>query len=289
MGSLNKVRINMKTSRFALFSLCWLCIAPSWAAGSPPLTIGLLPTLSPRVLLANYQPVRVYLERELKRPIEMRTAVDFSSFHRATMAGDYDLILTAPHLARLAQIEGRFKPLTTYTATNRAVLIMAKDRPVRALSEVRGKSVAVFDEHALVVLQGLRWLAERGLKANLDFRVLEPHSHNSVAHSVLSGESVLGITAPAGVRQWTDEYREKLAVYAELPEQIAIIWMVPPGMEAKLTRQIQSALLHLADSPEGKQFFEKTGYKGMREVDEKEMRKLDSYAKEISVLLREQP
>lgn len=288
MGQLSQ-GVNMNILRLLALVLGLAHGAAGWAAGPSPLKVGLLPTLSPRALLTNYQPVRTHLERELKRPVEMSTAVDFSAFHRATMAGDYDLVLTAPHLARLAQIEGKFKPLTTYATTNRAVFIMAKDRPVRSVAEVRGKGVAVFDHHAMVVLQGLRWLSEHGLKANLDFKLLEPHSHNSVAHSVLSGESVLGITAPAGIKQWTDEYREKLDVYAELPEQIAVTWVAHPRLAAKSVQQIRTALLRLSDSPEGKQFFEKTGYKGMREISDKEMRTLDGYAKEISVLLREQP
>lgn len=279
----------MKILRFLSFALCLTYSASGLAAAPAPLKVGLLPTLSPRVLLANYQPVRAHLERELKRPVEMSTAVDFRAFHQATMAGDYDLILTASHLARLAQIEGGFRPLPTYASTNRAVLIMAKDRPVRSISEVRGKSVAVFDRHALVVLQGLRWLAERGLKANLDYRVLETPSHNSVAHAVLSGESVLGITAPAGIKQWTDEFREKLEAYAELPEQLALTWIAHPRVAAQSVEQIRAALLRLADSSEGKEFFEKTGYKGMRAITDKEMRTLDGYAKEVSVLLREQP
>ena len=279
----------MNMLRVLLLGLCLTYGGAAMAAETAPLKLGLLPTLSPRALLANYQPVRLYLERELRRPVELSTAVDFRAFHRATMAGDYDLVLTAPHLARLAQIEGKFEPMATYTATNRAVLVMAKERPLRSASDVRGKCVAIFDEHALVVLQGLRWLSERGLKPDLDFRVLETHSHNSVAHSVLSGECVLGITAPSGIKQWTEEDSRRLEVFAELAEQQAVTWMAHPRLGGNSIKRIRNALLKLGDSPEGKQFFASTGYKGMRTVSTRDMRQLDSYAKEVGTLLRGSP
>ncbi|MBI5937909.1 MAG: phosphate/phosphite/phosphonate ABC transporter substrate-binding protein [Betaproteobacteria bacterium] len=279
----------MKTLRLWLFGFCLSVGGLAMAAETAPLKLGLLPTLSPRTLLANYQPLRLYLERELKRPVELATAVDFKAFHQATMAGDYDLVLTAPHLARLAQIEGKFKPVATYAATNRAVLIMAKDRPLRAASDVRGKCVAVFDEHALVVMQGLRWLAQRGVKPNLDFRMLETRSHNSVAHSVQSGECVLGITAPGGVKQWSDESREKLAVFTELEEQQAVTWIAHPRLGNKSIERLRGVLLAFGESPEGGPFFANTGYQGMRAVSERDMRKMDVYAKEVGALLRGTP
>lgn len=270
----------------------WICLcfaSQGWAAELAPLKLGLLPTLSPRALLANYQPVRLHLERELKRPVELSTAVDFEAFHRATMAGDFDLVLTAAHLARLAEIEGKAKPVATYAATNRAVLIMAKDKPLRSVSELRGKCVAIFDEHALVVLQGLRWLAEQGLKPNLDFRVLETRSHNSVAHSVATGECPLGITAPAGIKQWSGEYQQKLGLFAELPEQLAVTWVANPRLGDKAIGQLRTALLKLNDSPEGRRFFENTGYKGIRAVTAQDMQGMDAYAREIGNLLRGRP
>ena len=278
-----------KISRRLLLVWCLVGSVSGLAASPPPLKLGVLPTLSPRTLFGNYQPLRAYLEQSLKRPVEMSTAVDFKAFHRATMAGDYDVVVTAPHLGRLAQIEAGFRPVATYAATNRALLIMAKDKPLHSAAEVRGKSVAVFDPHALVVLQGLHWLAERGLKPNVDFKVLETPSHNSVAHSVQSGESVLGITAPAGVRQWPEEFRERLAIYAELPEQQGVTWMAHPRLGAAYAKRVQAALLAFADSPASKPFFDATGYQGLRPVSEKDMRRLDPYAKEIASLLRERP
>lgn len=274
------------------FTRIWLIVAlimpPAWAAASDTLRIGLLPTLSPRTLITNYQPLRAYLERELQRPVVLLTAPDFKTFHRDTAAGGFDLAVTAAHLARLAQTEQGMQPLATYRATNRAILVTAKSRPVKSPQDLRGRNLAIFDPMALVVLQTLNWLGEQGLRAGRDYRVLDTPSHNSVAHSVLSGESIMGVTAPAGMRSWTPDMREGLQVYTELQPAPALIWIAHPRLAGQMER-IKSALLRFADSPEGQAFLAQTNYQGLREVDADELRSLDPYAREIARQLRNTP
>jgi phosphonate transport system substrate-binding protein len=265
-----------------------LAIVPAWAAASEPLKIGLLPTLSTRNLITNYQPLRAHLERELKRPVVLLTAPDFKAFHRDTAAGVFDLAVTAAHLARLAQTEHGMQPLATYRATNRAILVTARSRPVSSTRDLRGQNLAIFDPLALVVLQAMEWLAGQGLQAGRDYRVVDTPSHNSVAHSVLSGESILGVTAPGGMRQWTAEMRERLEVYHELPPVPALVWMAHPRMAAQIER-IKAALLRFPDTPEGREFFARTGYQGLRELVPDELSALDPYAKEVARRMREGP
>lgn len=253
-----------------------------------PLRVGLLPTLSTRTLIGNYQPVREYLERELQHPVVLLTAPDFRAFHRDTEAGIFDLAVTAPHLARLAQLEGRMQPLATYRQTNRAVVFMAKARPVKSVAELRGRTLAVFDPLALVVLQALDWLDQQGLQAGRDFRLLDTPSHNSVAYSVQAGESLLGVTAPAGMRQWPEGMRAELQVFAELPAVPALIWTAHPRLGAE-TERIRAALLRLPETAEGRQFFANTGYQGLREITAEELRALDPHAREVARLLRARP
>lgn len=247
------------------------------AAQEPPLVIGIVPTLSPRVLLSNYQPFRVYLEKTLKRPIEMVTATDFRTFHRSTMAGEYDIVVTAAHLARLAQLEGRYLPLATYQSTNRAMLMTSKTAPLKSVAQLKGQSVATLDRSALIVGQTLVWLAENELQLGRDYKLLETSSHNSAAYSVLSGESVLAIVSPAGLKQMPSDIQEGLQVFATLPPVPALMWLANPRIASEVPH-FKSALL--AFSPrllEGKQFFDKTGYQDMREITEAEMKSLDLY------------
>jgi phosphonate transport system substrate-binding protein len=220
--------------------------------------------------------------------VELYTSPDFKRFHKDTLAGDFDLLVSAPHLARLAQLEAGFLPVTTYTIINRAILVTAKKQPVTQIDQLRGRSLAIFDPLALVVLQTQQWLDDQGLKAGRDYRSITSPSQTSVVHSVQIGESLMGVIAPSGMRQLPPEVREQIQVYAELPPVPSLIWLVHPRQASQADR-IKAALLRFADSPEGEQFSASTIYKGMRPVSAEELRGLDRAAREVGRLLQAQP
>ena len=246
-------------------------------AQSAPLVVGVLPTLSPRVLINNYQPIRLYLEQTLKRPVALVTAKDFTTFHKSTMAGDYDIVVTAAHLGRLAQMDAGYIPLASYKSTNRALLVTSKTKPLKSIENLRGQTIATLDRFALIAAQVRVRLEEQGLQERLDYQLLEASSHNSAGYSVLSGKSTLAIISPAGWKQMPETLREGLQVYAALPPVPSSMWLASPHLSREIPR-LKSVLLAFSPGiPQGRQFFEVTGYQGMREVLPEEMKSLDIY------------
>ena len=125
----------------------------------------------------------------------MVTATDFTAFHKSTMAGEYDLVVTAAHLARLAQIEAGYIPLAAYQSVNQALLVTSKADPLKSIKDLRGNKIATLDRVALISLQTKVWLEKQGLYEDKDYQLLKTSSHNSSVYSVLSGESKLAIIA----------------------------------------------------------------------------------------------
>jgi phosphonate transport system substrate-binding protein len=254
------------------------------------LKIGLLPVLSARVLLTNYQPLRTYLERELQQPVELLTSTDFHTFYLSTIAGEYDAVVTAPHFARLAQINAKHIPIASYRSVNRAILITSKDHPLMSLNELRGQSLAIPDRHAMVVSQALLWLREQGLHADTDFKLVETPSMNSAAYAVQSHQSILAVMAPTAMKQMPGNIKDSIQIFANLPElPSSLIWMAHPRIAMQLPK-LRSALLKLNSGiPEGATFFQSTGYIGLRDISSDEMKSLDPYAKELSRVLKSRP
>src|SRR5208337_5306639 len=56
---------------------------------SEAFVIGVAPHTSARVILKLYEPLRLYLEKSLGRPVEVITAPDFSEFARRALAQEY--------------------------------------------------------------------------------------------------------------------------------------------------------------------------------------------------------
>ena len=261
-------------------------LLPAWAwSETKPLRVGLLPTLSPRVLLNNYAPLRQYLEQQLQQPVQMWTATDFRAFHEQTMAGQYDFVVTAAHFARLAQREAGWLPLATYKTANRAILIMSDKHPISSVEEIRGKVITSVDPLALVVTQSVQWLAEKGLRQDRDYRFANVPSFNTAAYAVQQQEAVLAIISPAAYKQLPEPLKSDVRVFRALPEIPALIWMAPPKGRVQPAR-LKSVLLNFTpDTPQGRQFFETTGYAGMRAMSDAQMQSLDGFAGQVKKLL----
>ena len=274
---------------YLVFSMTPCVVLAQVTAQPKVLQVGILPTLSARALLKNYQPLQLYLERELKRPVELSTAPDFRTFYSNTIEGKYDVVVTAAHMARLAQTEAKYVPLASYKAVNRAILLEAKDKPLRSIQDLKGKALAFGDRNALIVSQTLHYLLEQGLREGVDYTLLETQSHNSAAYSVQSHQSILAITSPSGFKNVPDVIKDSVQVYATLPELPSLTWMAHPRMASEVP-MIKAALIGFtSNSEDGRQFFEATGYIGLRDISNVEMKLLDPYAKELRDMLKTRP
>jgi phosphonate transport system substrate-binding protein len=98
----------------------------SSAANSARFTIGVLPNVSARIILNSYQPMRAYFERVLGMPVDIATGTNFQDFSSRTFKGEYDLIITAPNLGRVAQMDAQWDPLAIYEPKIPALLVALK-------------------------------------------------------------------------------------------------------------------------------------------------------------------
>lgn len=262
-----------------------LLISGAVHADTKPLQVGILPTLSPRVLLKSHEYLRHYLARELQQTFVLGTATDYRTFHSQVMAGEYDLVVTAAHLARLAQREKGWLPIATYKTANRAILLVSNTGIIDSVEDLREKSVASVDALALVAIQAQQWLAEKGLKQNRDYQFIDARSFTSAVHAVLQRHAALAIVSPASYQQLPDTLKSGTRIFQTLPEIPAVIWMVPPKSRIDPVRLKTLLLNFTTEVPEGREFFQITGYAGTRPVTEEQMQALDKYADEAKVLL----
>jgi len=282
----------MKMSFLTKFSslflgLVWI-IAPGISLAHEPraLQVGVLPIWTTRVLIKNYQPLKAHLEQELKQPVELVTAPDFKTFHINTLKGEYDLVITAAHLGRLAQLEAGFIPLTRYSAAHRTLLLAAKDQPVKSIQELKGKTLAGIDPITLAMNDTITWLSAQGLHAGTDYTLLETPTPISAAHSVHNHQSILAISSPQGMKQLPDNMKANIEIFASLPELPSLLWLAHPRMKAD-TPRLKAALLAFTPQTEnGALFYETTGYMGMREPGNDDAKAIDKAAQEVNKLIK---
>ena len=177
-------------------------------------------------------------------------------------------------------------PLAVYKAANGAVLIEAKDQPLRSIQDLKGKTLAFGDRNSLNVMQTVNYLQEKGLREGVDYTLQETSSHSSAAYSVQNHQSMLAVTSPSGFKNIPDAIKGSLAIFSILPPMPSLTWMAHPRMASDIPK-IKAALLGFTpDIEEGKQFYDATGYIGMREVSNEEMKALEPYAQDIGNRLK---
>lgn len=250
----------------------------AWAQGAPALEIGVLPNISARVLMAQYQPMREFLARETRRAVQVSTAPNWTAFHQRTLATDYDLVVTAAHLARLAQIDRGYQPLLVYAPMIKGLFVGAKSRPLRQISELGGQTLVLSNPQSLVTMRGMQWLAEQGLQRQRDFRTVSTATDDSVGAVILRGDAMAAVCSGGEFRAIPDPIKAQLQIHSTFAEVPGFVLMASPRVPAAAARTLKDQLLQFAlATDEGRAFFEATGFTGMRDIPAGLMESMDSY------------
>lgn len=272
--------------RFARFLSGLLALyAAAAIAAEPPLSVGVFPYLSARSLLTLYQPLRQHLEQELGMPVQFYTAPDFETFVQRTHQHQYQVVITAPHLARLAQTESGYVPLANYTRELRAVIVVAKNSSITNIGDLRGKVVAVPDRLAVIPMIGLEILRERGLQADIDYRLRASQTHGNAILAVRRGEAQAAVVGSLPLAQLPGEVQRDVQTLAMSGPISSQFFMADPGLTPKRIEQISRALIGFPATPSGKRFVDENGMGGIQAAKESELKKLDVYAREVRALL----
>jgi phosphonate transport system substrate-binding protein len=267
-----------------LFCLCAAVIglrSPALAADSE-LVFGVFPYLSPRQMVAQFNPLRAYLARELGQSVTLRSAPDYKSFAERTRQSEYDIAFDAPQLARLAQKRDGYLPLAQ-TGYKIVILALArKDSPVKTLADLRGRAISIGARMSITHQVMRRELLKVGLELDRDVTYRDTAYFSNVLQSVIRGAADAGATgtllwesAPAAERaQLREIYRQ--------PDPVpGFIMMAHPRLGEATRQRLRQALFRFKDTPEGLEFFRNTRQIDFRPVDEATMRSLDPYTEEL--------
>lgn len=261
------------------------------APSDKPLEVGVFPYLSARALLVTYTPLKDYLEVRLHRLVTISSAPDFREFHERTLRGEYDLVITPPHFAWLAQTDARYIPINVYTKVLRTVFVVARDSPIKSVAGLRAKTIAIPDRLAIVSIMGLKHMRDMGLEPGRDFTLREFTSHASAAYSVQHRETdavIVGMTVFQ--KQIPEEVRHDLRVLATLGNVPNIMFAAHPRLGQTTVERLRTLLVTFAnDSPGGKDFIKASGFEGIRPVTEADKKRIEPYARELKTLLEQAP
>lgn len=279
--------------KFVAITLLAISAWPIFADDKPPVKtfeIGVVPYISPRVLVTSYEPMRLYLEQALGRPVKIYTAAAFKPFLLNAQQGDYDLVITAAHFARLLQKEQKFTPLVRYSAGGHSLIMTALNSPIKTLQDLRGQIIAVPDKLSLTTIVSMTYLRENGLLPGIDFRLVEVPSFASAILAILKGDALAAVSAVAPLAQMPQDLRDSVRSVADTGEFFPLVFLAHPRLGKTTTDNINKILLKFGNETSmGKQFLSNTGFGSLIPATAKDMNSLDRYIAETKRLLNEKP
>jgi phosphonate transport system substrate-binding protein len=266
-----------------------LTCSATLAHAQDALVFGVFPNLTARQIVEGYRPLAAFLEKRLQRPVTLVSARDFKTFVERTRQGDYDLVLTAPHLAWLANNDAGYRPLLKYAQPVRGLLVVRADAPFDRPLALRRRTIATADSIAVAVLALQSQLAAQGLRASTDYRTSDSGSHLNAVMQVVNGRADAAMLGLHPYNLMPPELRRQLRVLAQTPPLSGLVYLAHPRLADADASAMRNALLAFAATAEGRAHIRKGGYGGFSAVDDKVLQALRPYALQAQEMLRETP
>ena len=281
-------RLRRTLTRSATLIGCLLLamISRPAACADTPLVFGVFPNLTARQTIVTYRPLADVLEKHLQRRVILFSARDFKTFVERTRQGDYDILLTAPHLAWLARQDAGYRPLLKYAQPARGLLVVKADSPFAEPGALRGRTIATPDSIAIAALALQAELAAHGLRHNIDYRTVESGTHLNAVMQVVNGRADAAMLGLHPYKLMPPELRQQLRVITETPPLSSLMYLTHPRLRDAEAQAVRTALLDFAATPEGRAFMQRGGYGGFADVDGSELTAFRPYALEAQEMLR---
>lgn len=210
----------------------------------------------------RYKLLQDLLEKELKHPIQVKNIDRYSDLEKGLEAGRYELAFIHPaHIGLRAVKSGSYVGVATaqgYT-DYRARVMVAKDSPLHAMEDLRGKKIGVPALESITTVMFTAAMKTMG-EDNPAAYYSATRYQDAVPFMIENKFTDAGITASnAVVRDWTAKGGRILGETRSVPiKQFLVSRRLTPEQRDK----VRELMLHLGDSDVGKQALKGTNMKG---------------------------
>jgi phosphonate transport system substrate-binding protein len=242
-----------------------------------PLRLGILPYLNVHKLYRVYLPVKRELEKAIGRPVILASAPNYSSFLERTASGEYELVMTAPHFALLAEQESGFRRVARAVPQLQGALIVRKDSEISKVEDLHDRIVAMPDKLALMTLLGESLLKQSGLSAGEDVKVKNVPGVNRSILLVSRGQADAAISVSGVLNSMPAHVQDSLHVLALTASTPHLMFMASPALSESDYTQITESLLSFSSSSAGQRFFRDSRLIGLQEISDSDMADMKDY------------
>lgn len=244
-------------------------------AHNNPLTLGIFPYVSTGKLVEHQKRVLNHINQSTAFNLSLVTAKDIPTYLANLADNTYDLIYSAPHLARYVEKKYGYQRVVMTKHLIRGAFLVRKDAPYQSVSDLRNTTISMAPEKTLIHQIALHQMNNLGFVEDRDFHIHISNTHNSAIHDLLNGNTDAAVT---GIKIWKDvdeQSREKLRLLTYTDSANGFIVMAKPGFDKSLIENLQKAFLSFNQTPAAKTYL----FKGFKLIDNQAMESLDYHAR----------
>jgi ABC-type phosphate/phosphonate transport system substrate-binding protein len=280
-------RRRLLRSAAASAAVFWGGVAPlaraQRAAPGRALTVALVPYLSARAMLTQFEPMRVHLAATLGRPVEFFTASSFAALLESVRTGQQPFTLLPMHLARIAVADWGHVLVARSTLQSPVEVIAPRSLRLEGAASLRGRRLAVFDPWSLTTLMLRRWLQAQRLNGAVQLVGVPSISASAAALARGEVDAMVAAHGQSVDVPWLKP--DELSVVAAIGQVHSPCFVAQRGLAAAEVAAFRAALLGFV-APAGR-----AGASGAPYVEGSphDLEPYEPYAAEVRRMLTEGP
>jgi len=229
---------------------------------SKALRLGIAPFSSVPILLRTHEPLRDSLAQALARDVTVFSAANHERFRSNALSGNYDIIITPAHFLPIL-VDNGYVPLVRYRNPFELLLVTRKGSGIQKVDDLHGRIIGLPDYLSLFYSVGKQWLDTLGWRADRDYTLSEQPSHTSALLAVHSGQIDAALTSlPPWLLLKSDVRSRLVPINTGIPPLPSMVTLARKDLGEETVGRLRAALDAFPRSPQGKRFFEMTGYGG---------------------------
>ena len=256
--------------------LVYILVSGPVYADEQHIQFGIFPYVSPGQLVKFHNPLRAYMEETLGVKVGLVTAPSFKDFVARTKQGKYDIIMTAPHLGKLAEVQG-YKRIAHSMHEVQGIYLVRKDSDIKQLTDLKGKVITLIGRAAIITQMVEHQLKSLGMEEGKDYTFRLTRTHNNAMYAPLRGESDASVTGTLLFNKIGEQDRKNVRVIGKTPVAPGFLVMAGERITEEQRNKLMTALLNYINTPAGKEYLKTTGLVRFERITDQEMQDLEPY------------
>lgn len=236
--------------------------------------IGLLPYLSPDLLMSRYAPLVDYVGEQLHRKPLPETAPNFPAYVKRAANYKYDFYVTAPHFAALAEEKYGYKRIARLTRELDGAMVVRADSSLTSIEQLGGKKLATPDHLAIITILGELALQKHGIEPKKDIKIVSAPSHNTALLEVIAKRADAAVVSAAVFESMQPRLKRQLRLIYSTQKVPHMMFLASPKIPKAEFDELKDAILKYTAKGAGKHFFNESGYVDMEPITDKDMSRM---------------